>query len=172
MGLGCDNLLVGKGLREPSGRWKELSEKIPDWRLKRVISFHSLLGRAWRTCCLVLAKWKGKILTKLSRNDLSEQKRMEGEFRRGVVHGRATYYLDNGTRYYQRILEKWMKPFFSRFVGLFRKGVPHGRAVVIGEDGNQVMNMKLFLLIFLFFLLVLFYSFRYWGSLFCWFSCY
>merc|ERR1712083_880602 len=50
------------------------------------------------------------------------KKRMEGKFRRGVVHGRATYYLDNGTR----------------FMGLFRKGVPHGRAVVIAEDGSQV----------------------------------
>ena len=26
------------------------------------------------------------------------QKRMEGEFKRGMVHGRATYYLGNGTR--------------------------------------------------------------------------
>ena len=67
------------------------------------------------------------------------QKRMEGEFRRGVVHGRATYYLDNGTRYYYKELFKQrIKIFFPRFTGLFRKGVPHGRAVVIGEDGSQV----------------------------------
>ena len=33
---------------------------------------------------------------------------MEGEFRRGVVHGRATYYLDNGTRYYKKDFKQEM----------------------------------------------------------------
>ena len=100
------------------------------------------------------------------------QTRMEGEFRRGVVHGRATYYLDNGTRYYKqpkardeqryKVLQtryykqQGTKPSFSRFVGLFRKGVPHGRAVVIGEDGSQVRSMKL---VFFFSFISLYLSF-------------
>ena len=64
---------------------------------------------------------------------------MEGEFLRGVVHGKATYYLDNGTRCSVKIRTKKLNLFLlSRFIGLFRKGVPHGRALVIGEDGKQV----------------------------------
>ena len=64
---------------------------------------------------------------------------MEGEFLRGVVHGKATYYLDNGTRCSVEKRTKKLNLFLlSRFIGLFRKGVPHGRALVIGEDGKQV----------------------------------
>merc|ERR1719220_1596488 len=104
MGLGCDNLLVGKGLREPSERsgLKDLLSGIGQMeRIEGTFGEVGLEGPAvWY--------WP------------NGKKRMEGEFRRGVVHGRATYYLDNGTR----------------FTGLFRKGVPQGGAVVIGEDGR------------------------------------
>ena len=77
---------------------------------------------------------------------------MEGKFRRGVVHGRATYYLDNGTRYRHchRHRHRLRHRFdFFRFMGLFRKGVPHGRAVVIAEDGSQVKVCNIaFLILF------------------------
>ena len=72
---------------------------------------------------------------------------MEGEFLRGVVHGKATYYLDNGTRCssVKKEPRNWNLFLDSRFIGLFRKGVPHGRALVIGEDGKQVkVHMQIF----------------------------
>ena len=93
-----------------------------------IMSYHSITFRGTTCLVILLLIW-------------SLQKRMEGKFRRGVVHGRATYYLDNGTRYRHchRHRHRLRHRFdLFRFMGLFRKGVPHGRAVVIAEDGSQV----------------------------------
>ena len=59
------------------------------------------------------------------------QKRMEGEFRRGVVHGRATYYLDNGTRYYKEPFKHEMKlSSFPDSLGCSEKGCHTGEPLL------------------------------------------
>jgi len=55
-------------------------------------------------------------------------KRMEGDFRRGLVHGQAIYHFGQDTR----------------FLGEFRKGVPHGRAVLVDKKSGSLLWQGLF----------------------------